>query len=316
MKIIIDADPLVYRVGFASEDHSYEVVYEDESGEMFQEHFHAIPDKTAGVQMKEYKDEHPDRKILEKEMIVKPHPLPHALHIAKSSITAMISDISRQFKSEDNEVVVLLGSSDNFRDALATIRPYKDNRDSLTRPYHYQSVRDYLIDNHAARIITGREADDEASILAWQCPGPHVVASTDKDLDQIPGWHYNYEKKVFYEVDKDDGVLYFFQQALSGDATDTIPGCYRIGDVKAKKMVTAWYRECHDPDWQSYVWKRIVGEFQRTKDDCPDKVLYKTISAEEAALETARLVFMQQYALQLWCPPGVPDEMLEGGLDD
>jgi 5'-3' exonuclease len=154
------------------------------------------------------------------------------------------------------------------------------------------------------------EADDKVSIRSreLQADGiPHVLATIDKDLDQVPCRHSDYKNHVFYDVGSEYAQLYFFAQALSGDSTDNIPGCDRIGGAKAIKMVEEWWnfaQENHLPTL-SYVWDQVVETYAIVMDKYPDRYP-EGMKPFEAALETARLVFMQEYEGQLWNPPGVP----------
>ena len=77
-------------------------------------------------------------------------------------------------------------------------------------------------------------------------------------------------------------------------------------------MINEWYGAWCDlaawksSDWPEYVWSKIVGVYDRAIEMYPDKYP-EGMSGEEAALETARLVFMMEYEDQLWCPPGMDD---------
>ena len=59
----------------------------------------------------------------------------------------------------------------------------------------------------------------------------------DKDLDCIPGKHYNPRKEKFYDIDEDTADLLYWLQMLKGDPTDNLPGLPRIGPKKAEKML-------------------------------------------------------------------------------
>lgn len=319
MHIIIDADPIVYRAGFAAETHNYQMIVEDPQGEMHELYFSKEEEQTAGDKKKAWKKEHEDWAILSDEMIPDVEPVAFALRGVKMTMEACIKDSLREASGGSDYIVsVLLSGPGNFREELATIKPYKGNRDTAYKPHHYQAIRDYLCERWDARVIEGHEADDEASILAWmdynndrEC----VVCTIDKDLDQIPVPHYDYAKKVYYEISRDAGNWVFYKQTLSGDSTDNIQGMYRVGEKAAEKMLLAWQEDwieaaepdTKDSDWETYWWERTVKAYEQNMEKHPDK-FPEGMTADEAALETARLVFMQQYAGQLWTPPGQPDE--------
>ena len=84
------------------------------------------------------------------------------------------------------------------------------------------------------------EADDLIGIRAGELRKQgedYIVISGDKDLDQIPGLHYNARHKKFYEVTDDEGIRYIWQQMLTGDAADNVKGIKGIGDKTALKMM-------------------------------------------------------------------------------
>ena len=61
------------------------------------------------------------------------------------------------------------------------------------------------------------------------------IATLDKDLDGVPGWHYVWKGKregVFY-VTETEADRFFYTQMLTGDATDNIPGLFKMVGVKA-----------------------------------------------------------------------------------
>jgi 5'-3' exonuclease len=64
-----------------------------------------------------------------------------------------------------------------------------------------------------------------------------VIVSIDKDLLMIPGVHYNFVKKEMVYVDEFDANLFFFTQMLTGDRADNIPGLKGYGPKKAEKIL-------------------------------------------------------------------------------
>lgn len=301
MTLLIDCDPVVYRCGFAAESRSYWLVFETEATGLAEECFTPSKDKSAGDWMKEWikaMEEIPGFKMLDKTINVTPQPLAFALEATRMQMDSIV----KETKAKD--VRCFISGTKNYRYKLAKQRAYKGNRDDSVRPVHYTAIRKYLRYYWRAEDVDGIEADDKISILARTSPKP-VIATIDKDLDQIPGKHYNYMKKVFYDVDEEEAELFFYQQCLSGDSTDNIPGCYKVGHVKAAKAVQeAWEEE----STYENVWKRVIEEYRLSKEreGCP----YLDQDIHSVALETARLVRLQEYDGQLWCPPGVADELI------
>lgn len=121
---------------------------------------------------------------------------------------------------------------------------YKANRKDLPRPRHLEALKEYLITRWGARIALGQEADDALGIgqdQNWQKQIEKaystVICSIDKDLQQIPGFHYNFVKKEFNEVTKEESLQNFYKQILTGDAADNIKGAKGIGPIKAGKII-------------------------------------------------------------------------------
>lgn len=124
----------------------------------------------------------------------------------------------------------------NFRIDVATTAPYKGNRKS-EKPVHYNLLREYLEASWGASVSEGIEADDVLAIRATELGDSSVIVSLDKDLDQVPGWHYNFAKKNLYQIDEQTGLFLFYKQMLTGDRVDNIKGVRGIGDVKAEKLL-------------------------------------------------------------------------------
>lgn len=180
------------------------------------------------------------------------HPL--AWPLVASRISQQIENIVEKSGCETYELFLTGGG--NFREEVATIKPYKGNRPS-EKPYHYQRIRDYLIKFRGATLVEGMEADDAVSIEQFKAYegalGKHfgipkwlfeevkdmnlgtVLCSIDKDLDMVPGWHYNWIKDKRYWVDETDGLRSFYCQLLTGDSVDNIPGLFGVG--KASKLL-------------------------------------------------------------------------------
>lgn len=124
----------------------------------------------------------------------------------------------------------------NFRENVATIRRYKGKRNRAERPFWFEGVYRYLRYDLGAEVAQGREADDSIACAAGG--EGSVVCSRDKDLLQLPGWHYQWpgwkqpEKPPFY-LSEIDGLRNFYSQLLTGDVADNIPGLYNVGPKSA-----------------------------------------------------------------------------------
>jgi DNA polymerase-1 len=197
----------------------------------------------------------------------------------------VLKDIQDRYADWAGFRVYLSPSVGNFRDTLATRAKYKGNRDGTPRPVHYSAVRQHLISKWGAVVSVGEEADDSIGIAMQSNPGS-VCVSFDKDMLQLAGRHYDWVTKSERAVTAKEAGKFFWQQALSGDATDNIPGCKGIGEVKATKLLA----DC------------------KSNAECWDKVLevYKEVHGDEGeafATETARLVYVRRKNNEMWSPP-------------
>jgi hypothetical protein len=154
------------------------------------------------------------------------------------TLTALVDD--ELHECTDHKFYI--SGSENFRFGVAKTHPYKGNREKLKRPKHLQLLRDHIVNKWNAEISKGMEADDVVCIMAYQHP-KSVICHIDKDLDQIPGSHYNYVKKLFYNVGKTEAVRKLYTQALVGDVIDNIKGVRGIGPKKAEKLLKDCFTE-------------------------------------------------------------------------
>ena len=183
------------------------------------------------------------------------------------------------FEPNTELMEVFLTGKGNFRFDL--VDNYKANRSGVERPIHLQAIRDHMVENWGAVVSEGEEADDLIGIRATQI-GPYaVVASIDKDMLQIPCIHYNLWKKTWTKVSEWDGLLFFYEQILTGDKADNIIGLHGVGPVKAKKVIEGATTERE-------LFDRCVAKY----DGDVDKVI-----------ENGRLLWLRREEGQLWSPP-------------
>lgn len=299
--LIIDADPIVYGAGFAAQETSHDYVYEVD-GVLTQRLW--SDGNEARRELKAL-----DATILSHETHVEPKDEGFARQAAKTQLAGIVRAAKEKLEVGDElNIETYLSGPGNFRYKIATIVPYKADRPPP--PIHYQAVRDYLTQRWGAVVVSGVEADDRVSIRCRELAAdrtPFVLATIDKDLDQVPGLHYGYKDHVFYDVDPEEARLYFWQQVLSGDSTDNIQGCVKVGPVGAKKKIDEWlkvFRTAVNVDSvDHYLWSCVLNTYHHNIQTFPEK-FPKGMLARDAAIENARLVFMLEYEGQLWMPPG------------
>ena len=131
-----------------------------------------------------------------------------------------------------------LTGKDNYRMQYGSEEhPYKGNRKDSRKPRHYDALRDYAVRKLDAIVVDGQEADDALGIAAVQ--QGHGIATLDKDLMGVPGWHYTWagKKQGVFIVTEEEADLFFHKQLLTGDSTDNIPGLFKMVGKKATATV-------------------------------------------------------------------------------
>jgi 5'-3' exonuclease len=164
---------------------------------------------------------------------------------------------------------IFIKGKDNFRYQVDAA--YKGNRKDNIEPEVKDRIEDlYEYCKEFSIQADGGEADDYCGIaaeLALQDNKRYIVCHIDKDLDCIPGWHYNFRKDTLYYVEPEDGYRFLMMQILTGDATDNIQGLRGIGPKTAEKLINGvpnnllwsrvidiWKEKCGD-NWEPFFLK-------------------------------------------------------------
>ena len=141
------------------------------------------------------------------------------------------------FKLGCDKYELFITGKGNYRNDIAKTAPYKGNRKDMKKPVHYQAIRNQLVEMGAV-VVDDMEADDAIAIEATKLGDNCIIVSIDKDLDQIPGHHYNFVKGEEYYVTPEEGLKNFYKQILTGDRVDNIIGIKGCGPVKAEKLIS------------------------------------------------------------------------------
>ncbi len=156
--------------------------------------------------------------------------------VANARSEGIIRDICQTLGSEDVEL--WLSGNNNFR--YGVYPEYKANRITAKRPRWEKEVKQFLTDVWGAQWSDGCEADDMLGVRQMELLGrqePVVICTIDKDLDMIPGDHYNFVKKEKYFVTDEEAIRFFYYQCLIGDTADGIKGVPGIGPKKAQNIL-------------------------------------------------------------------------------
>ena len=169
---------------------------------------------------------------------------------------------------ECKQAQLFLTGSTNFRNDLSD--NYKANRKDVDKPVHIDALREYAINTLDAIVSENEEADDLLGIHAVR--DGWGIATLDKDLDGVPGWHYVWKGKRegIYHVREVDADRFFYTQMLTGDPTDNIPGLFKMTGVKALAKTKAPLLELDTPaDMYAYV-RSVYAEAYDKVGMCPD----------------------------------------------
>jgi 5'-3' exonuclease len=194
-----------------------------------------------------------------------------------------ILDSTVLFPEVGLDYVVYLTGKGNFRDNIAKSHPYKGNRKSVQKPRHLQTARDHMESEYQAIISKGEEADDLIAKEAARLDYHACVASIDKDMLQIPCWHFNIVRGDYLKVEPYGGIKFFYTQILTGDTADNIVGLWKVGPVKAKKIL-------EDAETEQELWDLVVKAYDGN---------------EDRVIENARLLWLRREEEEIWQPPRV-----------
>lgn len=242
----------------------------------------------------------------------------------QARVQSRIEGILEAVDASDYQLYLTSDDKSNFRYKIATILPYKGNRQGTEKPHYYQHIRNFLKDHRGAIEVHGIEADDamsieqwrdyrlqksmysaytednpieeghlgdlDTSLSEWQCNT--VICSRDKDLHMVPGYHYSWgcgkqkEKEMWY-VDELTGLKSFYKQLLTGDSTDNIPGLYGVGKS------SSYLRAIDNCESELDCYKLVRDLYEKRFGNYCDQFL----------LENARLLWMLSYEGEEWIPP-------------
>jgi hypothetical protein len=164
-----------------------------------------------------------------KDKITGEYVVTEPLGIAFARVDKMMRDCLHELAVPEYQAY--LSGGDNFRYAINP--QYKATRPTY-RPQYLQACREYLVTEWGAKVTEGYEADDAVGMAQTDST---ILCSNDKDLNMIPGEHYNFIKKERFYVTEMDGIKAFYRQMLIGDTSDNIIGIRGIGPVKASKLI-------------------------------------------------------------------------------
>ena len=308
--LAVDADILTYRNAWAAQQTHYDLYFK---GKSLEKTFRYADD------YKKFLDEQPSH--LQKHYEKRPREVGLDLKIATDSIDKCIYSMIKKFNVGNVVCYLTDEEKSNFRYKIATLLPYKADRGE--KPKFYRQCREHLMDRWNAQVIVGEEADDAMAQLQF----PHyqrliygedrsdsditMIASLDKDLKMVPGYHYDFSDKAELRwIDELQGLRNFYTQLLTGDkSVDNIPGLFQICKKKVMPKMKAPLQDCTtEVEMYKYVrsiWeKNLPKEYSVTRGEGDDiEVETIKLNLDEVLLEIGNLLWMRRFKGKWWTFP-------------
>ena len=216
MKALIDADSLIYKVGFAIEE---KVVWNGNEID-------------AGI------DDVPDVSFYSN------YPL------CFTTIDNYVDNIL--FATGCDEAELHFTGKNNFR--YDNPLGYKEHRTDSRKPTGFDNIRTYVLDKYDCYVAEGMEADDVVVWKKTTYPEDYILCAMDKDvLYQTVGRHYNYNKNEEVEVNEIAAMKFAYWQTLVGDPSDGYKGCPSVGPKTADKLLQ--YLDTEEELWNEVVFQ-------------------------------------------------------------
>lgn len=208
---------------------------------------------------------------------------------AYMKVDSFIKSIIEVVGCSEEDIRLFIAGEGNYRYDI--LPDYKANRKNKDKPKHHKAIRDYIINVWDAVVVNGQEVDDALGINQTE---DSVICSADKDLNCIPGMHYNWSPKYIergvYSVTEEEANRFFYTQCLSGDSTDNIPGLKKLkGRVATKK---------------------IKGVLDELKDRYSMYEYVKGVYGDESWYPSAGALWIRREENQTWQPP-MPSNLTE-----
>lgn len=293
MHALVDGDVLVYHAAFAAQKALYfytapEGVIQFDCMDDFKQYA-----KKHGIDVKEAK--------FTSKLVKQVHVFPRSE--AAVILRNLLLDILQNSKCKS--YTIFLSGKENFRDKVAVTRGYKATRQDAERPVHYEYVRSLLTSKYNAVTTEGQEADDAIGIAASE--DNTVIASIDKDLNGIPGRHYDWKNKLRYRVSESDAIYFFCLQCLMGDGVDNIPGIPGMGEKKATGLLSP------HRDNPAKLWEIVKEEYARGP-----FVFKNGLSVpinHDYLTEQAQLLWIRRQSEETWTKEHFQDTYLKEWMD-
>lgn len=218
---------------------------------------------------------------------------------AIEGVKEYLEDLAVHLQADD--IIICLTDPDyEFRKELYP--GYKSNRDPSKKPQALMDIKEWFKSHYRTYQKPGLEADDCMGILATHptlIRGEKIIVSEDKDMQTVPGLHYNPAKdKKPRRIKQLDADRFHLWQTIVGDTCDGYPGAYGVGPKSPEAKAVLAARTVKE------AWGHVLAAFERSK-------LPEGTTAEDQAVLMARLARIlragdwdfKEQTYRLWKPP-------------
>lgn len=272
MKLLIDGDILLYQISHRCQRTSYEL--------------HFGKDRILSFGNASSQDVHTWIALMGKDApvgtLIEHFTLIKSVEEVEKEVDYSLELLNSKIKGGNAERQIILADLDQpcFRYKIAITHPYKKGRDKV-KPIAYAIIRKHLIDRGATTPscfdgMSGTETDDVLGMLCRNSPESTIIATRDKDLDMIPGYHINlhtYQKYVASDRDSlylsdnhkklsGRGLIWFYAQMLMGDTADNIHGLKGWGPVRTFDFLQSFFSSTDEQAIAQAVHAEYEGEFK------------------------------------------------------
>jgi hypothetical protein len=202
--------------------------------------------------------------------------------------------------TNSSEIECYIGGSDNFRYKIYP--DYKANR-TKEKPHYLEACREMLVTQYKATVVNGYETDDALGIAQTKYDGNSRICSLDKDLLQIPGYHFNWVSGVSRLVSPLDGLRAYYKQLILGDRTDNIPGY----DGKLRSECPKFIQKLQEPIDEMTEEADMYYYVRDVYDNAAN--LFDGELVAEAMHRNAQLLYILKNEEEYWQPPGQKDDL-------
>ena len=166
--------------------------------------------------------------------------IPHSKSLLNEIIDEYLSnDIFDRFEAKAYIFCFSAPSGSVFRNAMAQEKKYKGQRKGEDKYFYSDKYDDmayvfqYVKERYQTLFFEDLEADDILSMLQRE---ESFIFSHDKDLLQVPGWHWDMDRYELKFITEEQGFVSLLSQILTGDATDNFGGLAGFGAVAMDKF--------------------------------------------------------------------------------